>query len=223
MNLEIETLQLELPVHETKRALHIVDLVKESLARMPPLPLAARNIRIARLIAEDLRLTAYASDAEIADAVTSGIHRALVQAISSEGGGAEPQTGPASQAADTASGVSTTAGPPTDVTEDAPEDGPESRVEYQLPDPTLHPLHPASGLRVPELELISASDEAEDDLFQGKIGDMHYDRNGGRPFQGPLAETPGGSLEGHKRHQHELLEAEAPRAPQGPTKERCGR
>ena len=93
MNLEIDTLQLDLPVHETKRALRIVDLIKEALARMPPLPVVERDIRIAALVAEDLRLIPGAPDVEIAAAVVASIHRALVQAISSAGGGARADTG----------------------------------------------------------------------------------------------------------------------------------
>lgn len=100
MNLEIETLQLELPVHDTKRALRIVDLIKEALARMPPLPVVGRDIRIAALVADDIRLIPEAPDAEIASAVVASISRALVQAINSAGGEARSAMGPVAETSD---------------------------------------------------------------------------------------------------------------------------
>ena len=170
MNLEIETLQLELPVHETKRALRIVDLIKEALSRMPPLPIVERDIRIAALIVDEIRLIPGAPDAEIAAAVVAGIYRALVQAINSAGTEARSAMGPVPQ---TPSPEPEAARPSTNGKQDIPPDGPETRVEYQLSDPTLNPPRPVPGPRVPKLELISFPDLAEYDLLKGKIADQH--------------------------------------------------
>ncbi|HLK90136.1 MAG TPA: hypothetical protein VKZ18_09585 [Polyangia bacterium] len=112
MNLEIENLQLQLPVRGAKHAEQLVALVKESLARLPPLPPAARDLRIPALAAQDLRFKPGASDPEIAEAVAASIHRALVQAIGEGGGGASARAGRVAAAADTAPAAATSARPP---------------------------------------------------------------------------------------------------------------